>query len=293
MEIFVPDYYEKFKCIADQCKHTCCLGWEIDIDEASFARYMAEEGEMGARLRESIFTNGEGAHFRLSEGDRCPFLNDKNLCDLILHFGEDALCRICRDHPRYRNFFESRTEVGLGLSCEAAARLILEGEKRPEMVALGGAAPEETEEEATFFAFRESLLDMVFTDKPLRKCMADIAEKFGLSIPEPSFDFYTSLSVLHDSWTEKLSLLRAPMGENQETHMAAKRLFAYFVYRHLADLYFEGREAAGVAFCLYAVKTVLNLSADMADFLDTARRFSEEIEYDTDNVQRIINMLEI
>ena len=38
-QIIVPSYYKKFKCIAGECKHSCCKGWEIDIDEKSLARY--------------------------------------------------------------------------------------------------------------------------------------------------------------------------------------------------------------------------------------------------------------
>ena len=43
----------------------------------------------------------------------------------ILSCGENVLCNICKDHPRFRNFRSDRTEVGLGLACEEACRLIL------------------------------------------------------------------------------------------------------------------------------------------------------------------------
>ena len=33
MILRVPEYYEKFSCIASRCKDSCCAGWEIDIDE--------------------------------------------------------------------------------------------------------------------------------------------------------------------------------------------------------------------------------------------------------------------
>ena len=33
MKLFAPEYYKQFKCIADKCTHSCCIGWEIDIDE--------------------------------------------------------------------------------------------------------------------------------------------------------------------------------------------------------------------------------------------------------------------
>lgn len=44
-----PDYYERFHCIADRCRHNCCIGWEIDVDEDALAAYRTVGGEMGER----------------------------------------------------------------------------------------------------------------------------------------------------------------------------------------------------------------------------------------------------
>lgn len=44
---------------------------------------------------------GEPAHFRLDAEERCPLLNDCNLCEVLLHLGEDKMAQICTDHPRY------------------------------------------------------------------------------------------------------------------------------------------------------------------------------------------------
>ena len=38
MKITAPDYYSQFKCIADQCRHTCCVGWEIEVDDEGLER---------------------------------------------------------------------------------------------------------------------------------------------------------------------------------------------------------------------------------------------------------------
>lgn len=46
MILKVPSYYEKFHCIADQCKDNCCYGWEIDIDEGTMDYYRSL-GEIG------------------------------------------------------------------------------------------------------------------------------------------------------------------------------------------------------------------------------------------------------
>ena len=39
MKLYAPSYYKKFKCIADKCEHSCCIGWEIDIDEETLEKY--------------------------------------------------------------------------------------------------------------------------------------------------------------------------------------------------------------------------------------------------------------
>ena len=85
-----PDYYPAFRCIAGDCKHSCCIGWEIDIDEESLAKYRAMPGALGTRLRQNI-SAGDPPHFVLGEGERCPFLNQCGLCDRID-------CRGCRGY---------------------------------------------------------------------------------------------------------------------------------------------------------------------------------------------------
>ena len=36
MKEYIPDYYKDFQCIADKCKDSCCIGWEIMIDSKSY-----------------------------------------------------------------------------------------------------------------------------------------------------------------------------------------------------------------------------------------------------------------
>ena len=155
MNVYVPDYYPEFRCIASECRHTCCAGWEIDIDGESLARYERMPGDFGDRVRRSISAEGT-PHFVLAEGERCPLLNRSNLCDLILREGEEALCQICRDHPRFRNYLSSRVEMGLGLVCEEAARIIL---TQPHPLRLirweGSEAEPRTEDEEYLLSLRE------------------------------------------------------------------------------------------------------------------------------------------
>lgn len=116
-----------FACTASACSDNCCIGWEIDIDSRTAGRYRSlsqSDSPLARRLREDICWDFP-PHFRLTAGERCPFLNEQNLCDIYLHLGEDALCEICDQHPRFHEWFCDYKESGLGLCCEEAARLLL------------------------------------------------------------------------------------------------------------------------------------------------------------------------
>lgn len=124
MRLTVPDYYDRFRCIASRCTDNCCIGWEIGIDPAALADYQSQPGAFGDRLRAAI-QPGDPPFFALTKSGRCPFLNEENLCDIYRQLGENHLCAICDQHPRFHNWFGAEKESGLGLSCEEAARLIL------------------------------------------------------------------------------------------------------------------------------------------------------------------------
>ena len=124
-----PNYYNKFKCIANKCKHSCCIGWEIDIDDATLEKYNGLKSGFADILKSNIVYD-ETPHFKLDKHERCPFLNKQGLCDIIINEGEDMLCQICADHPRFRNYYDNVTEIGLGLACEAAAELILTSKEK-------------------------------------------------------------------------------------------------------------------------------------------------------------------
>ena len=118
-----PAYYDSFQCIASACTDNCCIRWEIDIDEASLEFYRRQAGTFGERLQKNIAM--DPPHFILDESERCPFLNQKNLCDIILNLGEKSICQICTDHPRFYDWYENGMEAGIGLCCEEAAKKIL------------------------------------------------------------------------------------------------------------------------------------------------------------------------
>lgn len=69
-------------------------------------------------------------YFRLKGKERCVFLDDNNLCEIISNCGEGYLCDVCRLHPRFFNWLPERTEAGLGLCCEEACRLLFSSSEK-------------------------------------------------------------------------------------------------------------------------------------------------------------------
>ena len=136
-----PDFYDHFLCIGDSCKDCCCIGWELDIDDDTFEYYKSVPGPFGDRLRgcmsaarkvspdapgdDSLFgDDGGSTMYRLKIDGRCRFLNSKNLCDIVLNLGPQALCQICSEYPRYSFEFDGAVEKSLTISCEEAGRLM-------------------------------------------------------------------------------------------------------------------------------------------------------------------------
>jgi len=185
MNIYVPDYYATFHCIASSCGHTCCAGWEIDIDDESLSRYERMAGAFGERVRQSI-RREDTPHFILGENERCPLLNSANLCELILHEGEGALCQICRDHPRFRNYFTCRVEMGLGLVCEEAARIILSWPHPLRLIRIDGDDVESpTEDERYLFDLRRRWLSSIQEEGPRARLLETLVLRH---LPDALYD---------------------------------------------------------------------------------------------------------
>lgn len=123
MTYIIPDCFKNFKCTASACSDNCCIGWEIDVDEESYKFYKSLDDDFGKKIIANIET-GEVRCFRLGENERCPFLNEENLCQIITRLGEDKIPEICRNHPRFFNWLYDRTEMGIGLCCEEGARML-------------------------------------------------------------------------------------------------------------------------------------------------------------------------
>lgn len=301
-EVF-SSLYPRFRCIGSACRHNCCIGWEIDIDKASLSRYISSNDPLSDRLRREIDTDGT-PHFRLKEGGRCPFLNGSNLCDIQLAQGEEALCRICRDHPRFRTVLPGRTEIGLGLCCEEAARLLV-SEKAP--IVLPGFAESLPAGTVHLLKKRQKLVAAA-QDRRLSVGgrMRKILALSGGSLKKKSHaewaEFLLSLEELEPTWSETVALLRSgrPDYGNFKVYMAGREteyenLLVYFLYRHLlADggKNTEVRAAfavwcVGMIYAVGAVKFTENGSFSPQEQAELARLWSAGIEYSEENMKSV------
>lgn len=287
MEEIFPNYYGKFKCIADKCKHSCCIGWEIDIDTDTFEFYNSLESELGERIRKNI--EGDVPHFVLGEGERCPFLNKTGLCDIISELGEGGVCDICHIHPRFCNFYDDFTEVGLGLCCEEAARIVLtEAEK------FSLDLPESAKNDS-FFAERAEAFE-ILQDRSVSMLqrLEKLAEKYGLKFDfsgEELYKLYSSLERLDENWTRELEKLKRADAQSalgrEDLQIFFEQLAVYFIFRHFDS---------GVGFALvscFVLAAICSGCESVDEMLDVVRMYSSEIEYSEENTEKVKIFLKI
>lgn len=302
MKSYAPNYYGDFRCIADRCRHSCCVDWEIDIDEYTLADYDKLDGAIGEMLRQNIEREGDSAHFRLTDQARCPFLLENGLCRLILTLGEDSLCHICRNHPRFYNFFSSREEVGLGLCCEEAARLILNQTEDTKLVILADDGSDDRlwEEEEDFIGVREKLFTTL-QDRtlPLEKRVDTAFTSLGVRpVTDKEFDnmitVFDSLEKLDPLWQKCIEKLFTYYKPKDTSHLALplEKALLYFIYRHLADSKDETDFAARLRFAQVSTMMLKTLAAATdLPIEELARLYSAEIEYSEENTDKLITLL--
>ena len=312
MKLIAPQYYPAFRCTAGACRHSCCFGWEIGIDADTLAFYRTVPGELGKKLAENISLAEDGPCFRLTPDERCPFWGRDGLCGIITALGEDRLCQICADHPRFRNFFSGRTEIGLGLCCEAAGRLILGASQPMDLLVLEDGGEEEplSREEQAFLSLRDRVFSLL-QDRavPLEERVRRMLSVCGGAVPEKSpaewAELYRGLERLDPAWDSVLLGLRGlPSGGRRELcswDTAWDQLLVYFIYRHLAGALDDGRLSARAAFAAQSLFLIQDLCAVhlrshgqlvLDDVVEAARLYSSEVEYSEENLQALLTIFQ-
>ena len=274
-----PDFYDRFRCRAAACRHSCCKGWEIDIDENTLELYRSLKGTWREKMDAAIVCDEYGAHFRLTEEERCPFLQQDGLCELIRALGEDALCDICALHPRFYELAGPYELAGLGLSCEAVCDLLLSEEGELTLRC------EETGEKTALSSLLKTL---------------GCEEGEGALRFTPTADLDGMLQRLEQTeaidaaWPEELCSLRKAMktGPLPEIPTGPRydRMQQYILFRSIEHAENTGWRAV-LDYAREGVSFVALQDALYGTDPEHLRRWSEQIEYSTENVDLLLQAL--
>ena len=125
------NYYNTFKCIADQCPLTCCQEWRIAVDKQTEGKWKGKtlsEENGNVSLCSCLEKEEQGKIIRLNSDKKCPFLNQEKLCKLVIELGEEYLSKTCTTFPRQVNKFEEHTEHTLASCCPVVVDLMRDEE---------------------------------------------------------------------------------------------------------------------------------------------------------------------
>lgn len=127
-----PQYGNAFHCIGALCETTCCQGWGILVDKATYEKYQRiPAGPLRTLVSEyvhiekSAVTEATHARINLQSNGYCAFFSADRLCGLQKEHGEDYLSATCSIYPRSLSRVGDQLETTLYLSCPEAARNIL------------------------------------------------------------------------------------------------------------------------------------------------------------------------
>ena len=203
----VPRFATRFQCIGDRCEDTCCSGWTVTVDGATFERYQRLppsplKDELLATLKRpeagAPAPAGAFSWFAPKPGSRdCPMLGG-GLCRLQQRHGEEALSDTCSSYPRTTRALGSSLSQGLTLSCPEAARLAL-------------LAPDAFEFVAAEVSTRPSTLSAVPLPDGLAPDVANAVRMFCLQlVGSEGAPLWARLAVLGLFCEQLTPLLRTP-----------------------------------------------------------------------------------
>ena len=310
MLIRVPDYFENFKCLAGACPHSCCIGWEVVLDEDSVALYKGVEGSLGEKLRAAMTVDAEGDVCFPLNGGRCPFLDGENLCEIHRQLGQEATSVTCREHPRFTEDFGAFREITLCASCPAARDLLLASREPLTFV------EQETEEEAeeadewleVLLPMREELM-AVLADRGesvharlgeflrlAEEQQAWLDEEEGetpcggeVCLPAEAMETLAQLEILEADWRDVLKQA-AETEPTAQDETLLERIAVYFAFRYLLKAVNDGDLLNRARFVAFSVLVVERL-AGVLGLGEALRRYSCELEHSDENMERLLECL--
>ena len=195
------------------------------------------------------------------------------------------------------------------MCCEAAARLILNRKEKMKLVKTHRDCEEaENDEENIFFNLRQKAFDIVQNREiTVDERIEHLIREFDLNIPRSDFcewtEYYLELEILEPQWKDLLESSRgltpcpAPFFDEEKWQIAFEQLIVYFIFRHMAEGFFESNIDSRLVFAIHSFEMIKNLcslrkDASVENLTEIARMYSAEIEYSEENTEDLIFELE-
>ena len=320
------DYEEQFRCLAGRCPHSCCVGWEVMLDEDHARRYLAGDDPLSRRAAEAmVYDETEDAFAFPLSGGRCPFLDGENLCELHRAWGAEATPLTCQTHPRFTEDYGEFAERALSAACPAANVLLL-GSREPlgfREIETGetGETGEEGDDWLPYLVpFRRRLFALLQDrSRPLRARLAEFlilclladavltdAELDGTApealltleggtlegeLPEEGifpagFRLLASLEVLEPNWRDVLRKAETVAPVPQDEALL-ERVAVYFAYRSILKCVNDGDLLGRGLYTVFLTLAAERIAA-VCGLGEALRRLSREVEHDADNVEALL-----
>ena len=311
MKLIKSPLYDQFCCLAGACPDSCCQEWEVLVDDASAARYLALPGPLGNTLREKL-KQEDGDYYLTITDRRYPMWRADGLCEIQAQLGHDALCQTCRDFPRLRHDYGDFVELGLELSCPEAARLILTTPPSAPIVEeiSSGETPEYDEDTMDILLRTRTVAMQILENRPIGEALAllllygyrvqeeldggeaaefsseeDLALALRAARPGDSKllrDFYAGLEILTPRWAARLQMPSPAPHWPEELRALARYGIERYWLQAVSDYELTARIKMIVAACIL----IRDLGGDP---IQTAQLYSKEIENSADNVDAILD----
>ena len=303
MKIVKPTFYKNFKCIAGDCPDSCCQGWEVDADSDSLEYYKTLDNSLEIKKRiDSVLSKDEfdNTIFTLAPKKRCPFLNDKNLCDMHIAIGGEHTPYTCRTFPRFIYDFGATREIGISFSCPVASDMMYNTESFDFETEVNSDLPtlNDIDAEKYFLLYKgraEAYKIAKDKNKSIRERLNDLLD-LGVLLQEKLFpydeggdniaffDVFKNPELINPEWKEKVENFSLKQVSDTQSN---ENILMYFLYKYLIQAVYDDDALSKIKMAVLGVLINTYFGEDSW----TVHLWSKETEHSQYNMDRYKKLL--
>ena len=241
----------------------------------------------------------EGYYFMFSDKQpTCPLLREDGLCRVVLELGEDSLCDTCHMHPRFYKYIEDLELCGVGLSCEESVEKLLATEGDQLLFTI-------EDDDGEFTAKDRPVLENIFDLLALgiSPTICQFTPNHSIRYCQKLISVYKETEPIDKEWTKQLAHLEDMLSSttamnttdlltlDAQEMATLNKVYQYILYRQI-DMLAEYSLESLVRYAFDATVFIALLTHQFGNLPEQIRRWSEQIEYDEDNVAFLFNEYE-